>query len=605
MMQRVLSLYILLAVAILTGCDGGSMPEELRAVDSMVDSHPDSALICLDRLAGQKDSWDKASRMRYELLKAKAQNKADFEMKSDSLMEEIVQYFDRHGTSNERVLAHYLLGRTYADLGQAPRAISCFKNAINAADTTSQDCDFLTLSTICSQTAWLYRQQLLLSYEINARQQAIRYAKLAKDTFRMIINKEMAAHAYILKNQNDTAEHMLTEAQILYRKHGYMQDFYQLFVPLLHILVEQKGRLPEVKRIIEQYETGSDLFDKNHELPPERRQYYYYKGRYYEETGKLDSAELCYRKILIPNMSPVQKDPMYRGLLSVFKKRHQADSIAKYAQLFCEANDSSIAIKDRELTAQMAACYNYTYYQQESRNNEAKAYRFKMAVAIVTAIFLIIVLCGYIRWERYKRAQLHRQEEKNKLQREETDRLKAQFAFASIRYAEKIQALRELDERHRYTSAQYEAETEKLTGEIETLKSQIQALERREEIAGWRKTSIPFSNTGIIKRVRFIIDNPPKSLSDGDMAQLVQTVNEYYPDLIVDLANSVGSNSHGTYVGILTAMNVSPSDITRLIGIGSSQVSNIRLNLNRLLFNEKTARTLSANLRNKYHLPEI
>lgn len=605
MMQRALSLYILLAVAILTGCDGGSMPEELRAVDSMVDSHPDSALICLDRLAGQKDSWDKASRMRYELLKAKAQNKAYIPFTSDSIATIFTDYYDSHGTPNDRLLAHYLLGCVYRDRGETPRAVDCFKDAIATADTTAEDCDYRTLGAAYAQMAYVYHRQLLLTYEIEARRHASDYAYLAKDTFTAIYGQELVAGAYILLNQNKKAEDILKKTMALFKKHGYEKAAARSSNIMMALYVDDKEKLTELKRLIDIYEQESGLFDEHHELPPNKRQFYYYKGKYYEGIGHLDSAEYYYRKRYYPDMPPVAKDPMYRGLLSVFKKRHQADSIAKYAQLFCEANDSSIAIKDRELTAQMAACYNYTYYQQESRNNEAKAYRFKMAVAIVTAIFLIIVLCGYIRWERYKRAQLHRQEEKNKLQREETDRLKAQFAFASIRYAEKIQALRELDERHRYTSAQYEAETEKLTGEIETLKSQIQALERREEIAGWRNTSIPFSNTGIIKRVRFIIDNPPKSLSDGDMAQLVQTVNEYYPDLIVDLANSVGSNSHGTYVGILTAMNVSPSDITRLIGISSSQVSNIRLNLNRLLFNEKTARTLSANLRNKYHLPEI
>lgn len=604
-MQRALSLYILLAVAILTGCDGGSMPEELRAVDSMVDSHPDSALICLDRLAGQKDSWDKASRMRYELLKAKAQNKAYIPFTSDSIATIFTDYYDSHGTPNDRLLAHYLLGCVYRDRGETPRAVDCFKDAIATADTTAEDCDYRTLGAAYAQMAYVYHRQLLLTYEIEARRHASDYAYLAKDTFTAIYGQELVAGAYILLNQNKKAEDILKKTMALFKKHGYEKAAARSSNIMMALYVDDKEKLTELKRLIDIYEQESGLFDEHHELPPNKRQFYYYKGKYYEGIGHLDSAEYYYRKRYYPDMPPVAKDPMYRGLLSVFKKRHQADSIAKYAQLFCEANDSSIAIKDRELTAQMAACYNYTYYQQESRNNEAKAYRFKMAVAIVTAIFLIIVLCGYIRWERYKRAQLHRQEEKNKLQREETDRLKAQFAFASIRYAEKIQALRELDERHRYTSAQYEAETEKLTGEIETLKSQIQALERREEIAGWRKTSIPFSNTGIIKRVRFIIDNPPKSLSDGDMAQLVQTVNEYYPDLIVDLANSVGSNSHGTYVGILTAMNVSPSDITRLIGISSSQVSNIRLNQNRLLFNEKTARTLSANLRNKYHLPEI
>ena len=51
------------------------------------------------------------------------QNRADSVMTNDSLAEHLVKYFDRHGTPNERMRAHYILGRTYADMGEAPRAV--------------------------------------------------------------------------------------------------------------------------------------------------------------------------------------------------------------------------------------------------------------------------------------------------------------------------------------------------------------------------------------------------------------------------------------------------------------------------------------------------
>ena len=65
-----------------------------------------------------------AQRMRFYLLQAKAQNKAAVDFTSDSVMKSVVAYYDRHGTHNDRLLAHYLLGCVYRDLGEAPRAIS-------------------------------------------------------------------------------------------------------------------------------------------------------------------------------------------------------------------------------------------------------------------------------------------------------------------------------------------------------------------------------------------------------------------------------------------------------------------------------------------------
>ena len=90
----------------------------------------------------------------------------------DSVMKEVADWYDRHGTPNERMEAHYLLGCTYRDMGEAPRAVDCYLDAAACADTTATDCDFYTLASIYAQMATLYHQQLLLSNEIEARHKA-------------------------------------------------------------------------------------------------------------------------------------------------------------------------------------------------------------------------------------------------------------------------------------------------------------------------------------------------------------------------------------------------------------------------------------------------
>ena len=92
-------------------------------------------------------------------------------------------------------------------------------------------------------------------------------------------------------------------------------------------------------------------------------------------------------------MSFVQKDPMYRGLLSVYKKHRQADSIAKYAQLYCEANDSSIANKNSELTAQMASLYNYNRNQKIAEQEKQNARNTRNLLA---SVVVIVIGCGIL-----------------------------------------------------------------------------------------------------------------------------------------------------------------------------------------------------------------
>ena len=198
----------------------------------------------------------------------------------------------------------------------------------------------------------------------------------------------MIAGTYILLNKKDSAEIILKSVLEQYREHGYTQQALRSSRTLIHLYLEDPKRLAEAKALMDQFEAESELFDEHHELPPSQRHYYSYKGKYYESLNVLDSAEYYYRKIYRPNMTYVQKDPMYRGLLSVFKKRHQADSVAKYAQLYGEANDSSIAKKDQELTAQMASLYNYNRNQKIAEQEKQESRKARSLLVLVIVIFI-------------------------------------------------------------------------------------------------------------------------------------------------------------------------------------------------------------------------
>ncbi|WP_197020319.1 hypothetical protein [Prevotella sp. P6B1] len=57
------------------------------------------------------------------------------------------------------MLAYYLQGRVYADMGEAPQALQAYYTAIENADTTSSDCDYNTLIPIYGQMSQLFHQQ--------------------------------------------------------------------------------------------------------------------------------------------------------------------------------------------------------------------------------------------------------------------------------------------------------------------------------------------------------------------------------------------------------------------------------------------------------------
>ena len=144
--------------------------------------------------------------MREHLLSLEAANRADSVMRNDSLAEAVAVYFDRHGTPNERMRAYYMLGRTYADLGDAPAAINAYNHAVESADTTASDCDFHVLCRAHAQKAELFRQQYMPEATIEELDASIKYAYKDKDTLTAVVCYENKAYAYIQSAQYDSAK---------------------------------------------------------------------------------------------------------------------------------------------------------------------------------------------------------------------------------------------------------------------------------------------------------------------------------------------------------------------------------------------------------------
>ena len=577
--------FFALTLCILVSCGKRrEYKEALLRAETVMDEHPDSALQILDSLGQHEAEFNRHFRMQYQLHRQNAVNKTSDRFTSDSLCQVLVHYFDRHGSVNERVLAHYLLGRAYTDMGDAPQAINTYQDAIDAADTTATDFNYNTLSCAYSQMADLYRQQLLLSNEIEARRKVSHYAFCADQIQWGLYDQVLSAGAYILLNKKDSAEIILKSALEHYRKHGYTQHALRFSKKLMYLYTEPPQRLAEAKALMDKFEAELDLFDEKHELPPSQHQYYYYKGKYYEGINKLDSAEYYYRKTCRPGMTPVDQDPMYSGLLSVFTKRHQADSIAKYARLYCMANDSSIALKDRDAVAQMTATYNYNRLQKEAHKNQVKAYKTLLGLVFSAVIAVLALVTAFLVWKRFRRKY-----------QQEIMQLKTEYANASYEYEENLRELQLLESAHQ----ENESERKRLLDENVELQSRIQELQKEKAISRNLSASALFAEEPIVKRFHEIGVQPLANVKEEEWAELTDTFANSYPDLFLDLCQYCNT-PQSIRVCMLTVMGLGNNEQANLLGTTSSRISNVKLALNKALFNESSSRTLNKNLLMQY-----
>ena len=116
---------ILIALA---ACHDPSPLGRLGGVDSLVNSRPDSALTLLNGMARDTAKMSRRDLMRYYLLRTNAENKCDTVLtaRHAALMRRVCDYYDRHssprGGREGAMLAHYLLGRCYSDMGGSTRS---------------------------------------------------------------------------------------------------------------------------------------------------------------------------------------------------------------------------------------------------------------------------------------------------------------------------------------------------------------------------------------------------------------------------------------------------------------------------------------------------
>ena len=68
--------------------------------------------------------------MRSELQRIDSLNQTGAKLDTVTSLQNMVMWFDKWGTSNEKMAAHYLMGRSAYDKGDMPKALVCFRQAM-------------------------------------------------------------------------------------------------------------------------------------------------------------------------------------------------------------------------------------------------------------------------------------------------------------------------------------------------------------------------------------------------------------------------------------------------------------------------------------------
>ena len=334
---------------------------------------------------------DDGARQRLQLEELELMNRADSLMTNDSLALDLADWFDRHGTPNEQLRAHYILGRTYADLGEAPRAIEAYNDAADRADTTDVDCNYKTLARVHAQKAELFYYQLMADKMIYEERQAMKYAQRAKDTLLYIACYAMMAEGYEQKCLLDSALQMLNCTYHLYKEIG-RDDLAAGLCCSMSDICRQKKEYDKASLFMKEYELKSGLLNDDGDVKPGREMYYSSKGLLCLESLDKNGAEHYFRKLLANSSTYDLRFAAYDNLQALYETSYNKDSLLKYKHLSDSLGNIIHLDVEMDKTLQVQAMYDYSRNKRIAIQKTQKAVLLGYSLALTIALVIILAL---------------------------------------------------------------------------------------------------------------------------------------------------------------------------------------------------------------------
>ena len=393
--------YCCLLTIISCGSNNHSQPPALLTVDSLITSHPDSALLLLTEIAADAETWPSGDRMRYYLLRNRAEEKCHILHDNDSVMQEVVRYFDKHGSSQEKALAWFELGRVYDEMQLTGDALNAYNHS-QATDTLSTDSAVLAIrARAVNQIGQVNMYQDLYRQSQPHFKKAIQLGEQAGDTVVQIYALRNLARSHVALEQYEQGVAMFKKAAQMALDCNDAESFQTIQVELSDTYLNLDD-LPRMKASLDACHglgtTDSCILTNQY-------------ANYYLATGNLDSAALLFRQGLDADNPYVQQDAMLNSADILAERQQYREAFELLSSSI--AKDDSLTAVEKGQHANLIATLNKKL--DNERRQDAKLRRQGLIIIALSLFLLALMLFAYF---TIKHKNLL-----NRLQREKADKL--------------------------------------------------------------------------------------------------------------------------------------------------------------------------------------
>lgn len=558
---RVILIYMLIFMS-LSSCSNRKYEQTITRADNLMELSQDSArsaLAILDSIRPDLLKMGKSTQMRYQLVYAKGMNKGYVDFTTDSLMKEIVDYYDNHGTCQQQMLAHYLLGCVYRDLGDSPASLSCYNDAVEKVDTTSSDCDYKLLTRVYEQQGALFLSQSMPQNALSAYQKAEKYAWIAKDTLSAVLSYEHLGNIYeYMDNMNKVIE-VYENASRRYRQYGYPVQAARALGGAIQALILTK-QYAKAKKYMDVFEAESGYFQKDSCYSYINYSHYYYlKGLYCLESHS-DSAKYWFTKCQEFAKTNNNKSFSAYAWYLYYIKHQQMDSVAKYSEQAFAYNDSANLDMERDLMQKMQAIYDYDRWKNVAHNEEIKATRANLTLLVSILVSVSVIIIGiltFLVYRKKRKLELQEKEEQENLIRQQIYNTK-----------QELELLRTVNDRKIADVIKEKEQT------INKLKEDLKDIRDKYSNSSLSDVDILLKESSIYKRIKYLELHPKETMRENDWIELEETIEQLIPSFIPLLKNRL--NVMAYRICLLVKLEISTSSIAILLGLSSSAISKNR-----------------------------
>ena len=556
-MKHLLHIFItVVCIAVVAGCaDNSRLRDDIDRAGRLADTRPDSAIALLDSLSPAINQADKATRMRYDLMLIKSRDKAYIEHRNDSMIAPVVEYFADHTDPDLTPLALYYAGRVYSDLGDAPRALDYYQQALTTIgdDTIAH----YNIYKVClSQMSELFMYQRLYRYALESAEKAVDFS----NELTLPIDYLTIGKSYSLLNVHDSTYLFYKKAYEVASTRGDSSLIYRV----QHQFIEYYYKIGDFKK------ADSIISKLNMEYILQDKEQLYSIISKVKIANNNYNAALPYLKWLVDSGNIHGKCYANAELANYYSKQNDNyKTSVKYLNKYIELLDSTNKLIQTDALAKAQGNYNYSLREKDNHKLQQENSRKTMIIVILSSILfsIVIITISIMRELKGKRTILSY---RNII-------LKSLFKstyITSSEYRDNLQ--RNVDKLSEELSI---VDDHKSALALKLAKSKLHLKEMDVSIEERAENHLRLMNSDIVIKFKNCLNNDKKHISPEMWDELSKAVDSSYPEFTHKLIDICGINRNEFRISLLIKIEFLPSEIATLLCKSRVAISSTRKRL--------------------------